>query len=106
LKIIKSYQKKYKFIKLISEKDKGQSDAINKGLKLATGDIIAYLNSDDTYKKNTLITISKFFKKHKEVMWLYGKCDIIDEDDKEILKPLTAYKNFLAKNYSYNKLLV
>jgi len=46
LSILKKYGNK---IRWISEKDNGQSDAINKGLKIATGKIVAYLNSDDTY---------------------------------------------------------
>ena len=46
LSILKKYGNK---IRWISEKDNGQSDAINKGLKMATGKIVAYLNSDDTY---------------------------------------------------------
>lgn len=47
VKILKSYGRK---IKWISEKDKGQTDAINKGLKKITGDIIAFINSDDYYE--------------------------------------------------------
>jgi glycosyltransferase involved in cell wall biosynthesis len=88
-----------------SEKDNGQSDAINKGLRIATGDIIAYLNSDDTYAPGTFEKIRLFFQEHPGKKWAYGKCRIIDADDQEIRKPITAYKNFLLKNYSYAKLL-
>lgn len=88
-----------------SEKDKGQSDAINKGIKMATGDIVAFLNSDDTYEPGALARVADFFEKNPDKQWAYGKCRIIDENDKEIRKPITAYKNLLLKNFSYTKLL-
>lgn len=88
-----------------SEKDKGQSDAINKGLKIATGDVVAWLNSDDTYLPHALETVIKFFARKPEVMWAFGKCRIIDKEDKEIRRWITAYKNLRLGNYSYDKLL-
>jgi len=88
-----------------SEKDHGQSDAINKGLKMATGDIVAYLNSDDTYEPGALQRVAEFFKNNPDAEWAYGKCKIINENDREIRKPITAYKNLLSKKYSYKKLL-
>lgn len=88
-----------------SEKDNGQSDAINKGLKIATGDIVAYLNSDDAYEPDAIKKVAEFFQKNPEKKWVYGKCKIIDKNDKEIRKPITFYKNLLLKNYSYSKLL-
>lgn len=88
-----------------SEKDSGQSEAINKGIKIATGDIVAYLNSDDTYEPNAFIKIVDFFQKNPDKKWVYGECRIIDKNDKEIRKPITLYKNLLLKHYSYTKLL-
>lgn len=88
-----------------SEKDGGQSEAINKGLKKATGDIVAFLNSDDTYEPGALLKVAEYFKKNPDVKWAYGKCRIVDENDKEIRKPITLYKNLLLKNYSFKKLL-
>lgn len=46
----------------VSEKDNGQSDAINKGLKVATGDVFNWLNSDDYYLPNALLTVGNAFK--------------------------------------------
>lgn len=100
--ILKSYGDK---IYWRSEKDAGQSDAINKGLKIATGDILAYLNSDDLYTNNCLFEVNKFFLKNREINWAYGKCRIIDEHNHEVRKSITAYKNLLMRRYSYNKLL-
>lgn len=88
-----------------SETDQGQSDAINKGLKLATGDIIGWLNSDDIYLSNALETVIRFFANQPETMWAFGKCHIIDQNDQFIRKWITAYKNLRLKNYTYNKLL-
>ena len=52
--------KKYKdHITYMSQKDNGQTDAINKGIKMSSGDIIAYLNSDDMYTKGILTKSSK-----------------------------------------------
>jgi len=102
LSILKKYGNK---IRWISEKDNGQSDAINKGLKMATGKIVAYLNSDDTYNANTLKKVAIFFKNNPEKKWVYGKCKIIDKESNEIRKPITWYKNWLLKKYSYPKLI-
>lgn len=88
-----------------SEKDSGQSDAINKGIKMATGDIVAYLNSDDAYEPKAFEKIANFFKKNPDKKWAYGKCKIIDAADQEIRKPITFYKNLLLKKFSYAKLL-
>ena len=88
-----------------SEKDNGQSDAINKGLRMVTGDIVAYLNSDDTYESGTFKKIVEFFQSNPDKKWVTGKCRIIDENDKEIRKLITFYKNLFLKKYSYAKLL-
>ncbi len=102
LDILKKYTGK---ISWTSEKDRGQSDAINKGFKKATGDIIGWLNSDDLYEPDTLNNVARFFKKNPAVKWVYGKCRIIDEKNREIRRGVTFYKNLLLRKYSYNKLL-
>jgi glycosyltransferase involved in cell wall biosynthesis len=88
-----------------SEADRGQSDAINKGLRLATGDIVAFLNSDDMYEPGALAAVARFFAQNQATQWAYGKCRIVDEHDREIRKPITWYKNALLRRYSYRKLL-
>lgn len=103
VEILKKYGKK---IIWQSKKDKGQGDAINTGLEIATGEILTYLNSDDTYEPGTLKKIGMFFCENPDKMWLLGKCKIIDENDKEIRKSVTAYKDFWLKRYSYKTLLV
>src|SRR5579872_1323282 len=76
LNILKKYDK---HIKWISEKDKGQANAINKGLTMATGEIITYLNSDDTYENKSLFIINDYFLAHKSCKWLCGTYKIVDE---------------------------
>ena len=93
-------------LKWSSEKDAGQADAINKGIRMSTGDIIAYLNSDDVLEPGALQRVAEYFAAHPETMWLTGKCRIIDEHDREIRGMITAYKNFLLRHFSYEMLLV
>lgn len=70
VEIIKEYEGKLKF--WVSEKDKGQSHAINKGITRATGDIIGWLNSDDYLEKGALMSIAKNFNQ-PDVNCVIGK---------------------------------
>lgn len=88
----------------ISEKDNGQSDAINKWLQRVTWDIVTYINGDDTYVSGALQKVCDMLSKSSGER-CYGKCKIIDRYDNEIRKPITRYKNTMWKNYSYAKLL-
>jgi glycosyltransferase involved in cell wall biosynthesis len=63
----------------VSEKDSGQADAINKGFSHASGEICAYLNSDDVFRPNALRNVVSFFDKYSDVAVVYGDCQIIDE---------------------------
>jgi len=103
VEILKRYEGSLRWV---SEKDRGQSDAINKGISMATGDVIAYLNSDDVYEPGALKKVADYFTSHPEKMWLTGKCRIIDVNDREMRGAITGYKNFFLARYSYNILLV
>jgi GT2 family glycosyltransferase len=63
----------------VSEKDGGQSNAINKGLKLATGDIIAYLNSDDYYLDGAFERVANAYRDDPGVDLWHGRCRIVDQ---------------------------
>jgi len=76
LSILYKYSDKLKWI---SEPDNGQTDAINKGLRMSTGDIIAYLNSDDMYEPNILREIAGLFSKHADIAMIYGDVIHINE---------------------------
>ena len=107
VEIIKHYADKYpKLIRWVSDNDKGQTNAINIGMRRVNGDILTYLNSDDIYKKGALKEVAEFFLKNPKIMWAYGKADIIDWDDKIIRRWITAYKNFWLRGYSYTTLLI
>jgi len=89
-----------------SKKDKGQSEAINKGLKMSSGEIVAYLNSDDIYLENCLYNVYSAFKNNTKAKWLTGYCKIINEHNTPIQKNIMRYKNFWLNHSSYKKLLV
>jgi glycosyltransferase involved in cell wall biosynthesis len=64
----------------VSEKDRGQAHAINKGLERATGDIIGYLNSDDYYLDGALARVADRFSRDPDVDLLHGRCRVVDQD--------------------------
>jgi len=68
--------------KIISEKDKGMYDALNKGFSLATGDIYAWSNSDDIYLPGAFEVVSDVFENFKKILWLKGITSYIDESSK------------------------
>lgn len=78
VEIIRKYEKFLSF--WVSEKDKGQSDAINKGFAESTGDILYWLNSDDLLKPATLGVVAQILKEPLKAAWLIGASDIIGED--------------------------
>ncbi len=101
--ILKSFGKK---IKWISEKDRGQTDALNKGLKRSTGEIIAYLNSDDVYLPNTLFTVAEYFMAHQNAQWLTGDYFIIDTVGKKIQSYVATYKTVFREHLTLPLLLI
>lgn len=107
LDIINEYVEKYPGIfKLFEEKDKGQLDAINKGLKKTTGDILSYINADDIYEPGALITIGEDFAQNPDILWLAGKGKVVDESGIDISKCITAYKDLLLNLNRYPLLLM
>src|SRR4030067_490458 len=66
----------------ISEPDQGQTDAINKGFARAKGEILAWLNSDDTYLPGAVSEAVAFLGSHPEVWMVYGGANLIDETRK------------------------
>lgn len=68
----------------ISEKDRGQAEAINKGFARANGEILAWLNSDDYYLANTISEVMKCFEENPEVVMVYGDMLAVDGNGQTI----------------------
>ncbi|MFN8379627.1 MAG: glycosyltransferase family 2 protein, partial [Anaerolineae bacterium] len=62
----------------VSEPDRGQSHAINKGLARATGAILSYLNSDDLLRPGAVTAVVRYFGQHPEADLVYGDMDHVD----------------------------
>lgn len=101
--ILKKYGHKFFWV---SEKDRGQSDALNKGLRMATGEVMCFLNSDDLYEPGALLKVGSFFARHPEAAWLTGKCRTVNQQGQEIRRPITLYKNFWLAVKSYKVLQI
>lgn len=85
VEIIRNYGHQYPHIRWISEPDKGQSDALNKGIKMANGSILAILNVDDYYEPNVLNRVLEIFKNLPEPSLIVGNCNVWDAQDRLIL---------------------
>ena len=75
LSVLEKYESR---IKWISQPDNGQSDAINKGWQMATGDILAWINSDDAYTPGAVNAAVKKFVEHPNVGMVYGNSYKVD----------------------------
>ena len=93
LSILERYKKKYPdTFHYISEADSGQADAVNKGLERAEGEIIGWLNSDDTYEPGCFTNVVSAFEQ-QPVEWMYARANYIDEHD-EIISPYPTQSEF------------
>ena len=89
--ILETYAEK---IRWVSEKDHGQTEAINKGLKLTNGEICGFVNSDDVLFPNAIGTVVNAFLT-KNALWVTGDYEIIDYRGKRIQNFVVQYKRFL-----------
>ena len=94
VEVIKKYESKIDF--WVSEKDKGQADAINRGFAKATGDILCWLNSDDYFFPETLKYVASQLNIEKKEI-LFGEVDHIFEPDKAV-----KHSNVKNKFDNYN----
>lgn len=78
VEIIKKYEPWLTY--WVSEPDRGQSHAINKGLNRCTGEYFAWINSDDIYKPTTFFSVAKAVRKNPLGIIYYGDCEIVDDE--------------------------
>lgn len=74
-----SSQPGWEHLHWVSEPDRGQGDALNKGFKLATGDVVGWLNSDDRYRHNCFARVVRGFAQYPSTDVLYGDYTLMDE---------------------------
>jgi glycosyltransferase involved in cell wall biosynthesis len=94
LGVLKRYQD---LLVWVSEPDDGQADAVNKGLSMTTGNIIAWLNSDDVYYPGSLAKVAAVFEANPEAEVVYGNADWIDGCD-------NILKSFPTEPWRYDRL--
>jgi len=77
---------RFPHLRWVSEDDRGQTDAINKGLEMSTGEIVAYLNSDDVYRPDAFANVRTAFHENETSDVVVGSCDIIDAQSRTVGK--------------------
>ena len=87
-------------VRWISEPDGGRVDAANKGLRMAAGDVVAWLNADDRYEPGALLAVGDALARNPDRAWVTGYCRIIDGAGREIRHAITSYKNFLLRRWT------
>ena len=88
----------------IIESDSGPANAINKGLQLATGDIVSWLNADDIYYPQTLVRIEEIMKDNANASMCFGGCRIVDALGGETRGGITRFKELffpLSSRFTY-----
>jgi len=91
--IIRKYERDLAY--WISEKDSGQSEALNKGFKKASGDIVCWINSDDLLLPGSLKIVAEYFWKHPDVMFINGNTLRIDPQSKIL------FNNYILRQNSW-----
>lgn len=93
-------------IRWISEKDKGQSDAMNKGIQMAGNPVISFLNADDRYEPGAIRYADQFFRSAPRHTFLVGDCRVLKEDGTEYMVnkpyPFDLVSFMLDYNFPFN----
>jgi len=97
LSIVEDFQQKYPFIKLISEKDEGIYDALNKGVLLATGDVIGFVHSDDLLASKTVISEIVATLKNEKLDGVYGDLEYVRKEDTSKVVRFWKSRSFNSK---------
>ena len=85
-----------------SARDRGQADAVHEGLQRASGDVMAYLNSDDLLAPGTVSRVVRFFERHPMVDAVYSHRVVIDESDRVVgTWLLPPHSNYLISRWDF-----
>jgi len=116
LDVVKAFERTTEIV-VLYRPPKGESNAINEGLKVAAGDVMAWLDADDEYRAacgarlwsasgydNEQRPFHAVEKALQTAMWCYGKCKIIDDRGFTTRHRVTAFKEYWQKRYSYGAL--
>ena len=90
---------------LVFEPDMGQSDAVNRGIDRARGQLLGWLNSDDYLLPGALSRVVETMGIGEAPAWLYGRAMIVDGKGRPISKGIEGYKSWRGRRFSYFKLL-
>lgn len=94
VEVLKKYETRLRWV---SEKDSGQTEAVNKGLKRTGGDIIGWLNSDDIYYPGALSAVISLFEEYPQADVVYGEANHVDENDQII-------EAYYTEDWNYERL--
>jgi len=100
LEILKRYESRLKFV--VSEPDNGLTDALVKGFRHATGDLLCWLASDDLYEPDTLREVLALFESDTALQWAYGDSMWIDECDRVLWPKKEIPFNWFIWKHCYN----
>jgi glycosyltransferase involved in cell wall biosynthesis len=97
LEIIKKYESHLTY--WISEKDNGMYEAVQKGFMKSTGEIMAWLNSDDIYYSKAFFVMSEIFSKYTDIQWVQGAGSHLDEQGRTV--SVQRNRNFARCDFLY-----
>jgi len=87
-------------VRWVSEPDEGLSDAVNKGVAMARGELVGWINADDVYRPGAFARVAAELAPRPDAEWAFGRCAIIGARGEEIRSAVTAYKNFFVRRWS------
>jgi len=103
LSIIQEYARNYSQISYVSEKDAGQSNAMNKGLKIAQGEFVSFLNVDDYYSEGVLNEVVSLLQADSSIDFITGNCHVWDAQGELIYlnRPTPIEKHHVLSGYHF-----
>ena len=103
LSIIQDYAARFSNIRYVSEKDAGQSDAMNKGLRLANGEFVSFLNVDDYYSEGVLNEVVRLLQSDASIDFITGNCNVWDAQGELIYlnRPTPIEKHHVLSGYHF-----